>query len=238
MKFVQSVVSLIGSLWAELAVIRISLASRHKLLLLCSWVLVCSLCIWFWSSDTHFFKKSMHLLHEDSVVCSPCTSWIISWVCRVQQKLLLMTVPLMSNKGYKWEFRTPDLKSSSDMNDGVSRVPDTLILSSSSSISSPSFVFLSWMCERGLGSTFLFVPLFHLAISSVQAIPVKLFLTACSNFHSRAPMWLQECPCPAMHEHQPLTTVPSCLQWTYTSLALVTVYEDRTSAFNIMSLSS
>ena len=50
-------------------------------------------------------------------------------------------VPLMSNKGNKWEFRTPDLKSSSDMNDGVSRVPGTLLSSSSSSMSSPRFCF-------------------------------------------------------------------------------------------------
>jgi hypothetical protein len=48
--------------------------------------------------------------------------------------------------------------------------------------------------------------------------PVKMFLTACSNFNSRAPIWLQECPCPVMHDHHPLTTAPSCLQWTYTSL--------------------
>ena len=74
---------------------------------------------------------------------------------------------------------------------------------------SPIFCFLSWILANGLGSMFLVVPLFHLAVSSVQLTTVMLFFTAYSIFHNKAPTWLQESPKPAMPVHQAFSTVPS-----------------------------
>jgi hypothetical protein len=82
-----------------------------------------------------------------------------------------------------------------------------------------------------LGSMFLVVPLFHLAVSSVQLTPVMLFLAAYSIFHNKAPTWLQESPKPAIHVHQTFSTVPSFVQTTYASFVLLTVCDERTFAF-------